>query len=412
MRAKPTLLLLAVPVIAWVLLGFLGDAASSRVAAGFGPRIVTAADGKVLNAKIFIRGRAQDSVVLVTAACVLALAYRKLAVAASRRLRAPACWIVQGWSAFICLNGFVAIAAHTLLFWCLLYTGKENIQNYTQWRIKRGLMTEVEAPSQAVLLGASQTWAQIDPRVLNQRLGGRVWTTDLCFPGSSLYEMALCLDRLPRVQVDYVITYLSEANFYGASDNGRLPYFFGLQDLAAYWTLGPGKPVCDQYFLSGVLGSIFPLYRAWDPLAARLRGWQVEAQADFERENDLAARARRLVQFYGFGPVCDFNKRAFAAFAKRCRERGCRWVVCCGQLNPVAGRALNPAMRPDMLAFLRDQARADSNLLLLEEPQLPRQDESDYRDLTHANPAARARFSECMAKVLDHLTCTNTPTSH
>jgi hypothetical protein len=56
-----------------------------------------------------------------------------------------------------------------------------------------------------------------------------------------------------------------------------------------------------------------------------------------------------------------------------------------------------------MLAFLRAQAAQDSNIVLLEEAQMPLQTEKDYDDLTHVNRAAQVRFSEFLAGFLENL---------
>jgi hypothetical protein len=262
-----------------------------------------------------------------------------------------------------------------------------------------------------VLMGASQTRTQIDAKVLNERMGRKIWTTELHFPGSSVYDMILCLERLPKVHLDYVITYFSEANIYSGNDNMRAMYFFGLRDLSAYCTLGPGKPGFDGHMLCGVLKDIFPLYRVWESLVDRARFWQTQnlpqEQYNASLESDLAERAQHIAQYFSFGPKCSFEKRAFATFAEMCRGRHCRLVVCCGQLNPVLERALDPALRSDMLSFLHEQAAKDPNIILLEGSELPRQVEGDYDDLTHVNEAARARFSRYIAEVLEKLTRAN-----
>jgi len=264
-----------------------------------------------------------------------------------------------------------------------------------------------------VLMGASQTRTQIDTKVLNERLARRVWTTELHFPGSTPYDMTLCLERLPNVPLAYIITYVSETTFYSKFDNERLMYFFGFRDLPAYCALGPDKPKFDRFEVCGLMGDIFPLYRVWDSLAARARGFEAQNQDqvryDLSLGRNLADEAQRQAKNVGFGPECNFHKESFAAFAKMCRERGCRLIICCGQLNPIAERALNPALRPDMMAFLHEQAARDTNIVLLEAAQLPPQVEADYEDLSHVNPAARARFSQYIADVLDRLTPAQSP---
>jgi hypothetical protein len=206
---------------------------------------------------------------------------------------------------------------------------------------------------------------------------------------------------------------VSETTFYGKPDNERLMYFFGFRDLPAFCALGPGKPKFDRFEVCGLMGDIFPLYRVWDSLVARARGFEAsnkaQEQYDASLESNLEDRARREAVGLGLGPESNFHKASFAAFAKMCRKRGCRLIVCCGQLNPVAERALDPALRPDMMAFLHDQAAHDTNIVLLDPSQLPPQVEADYEDLTHVNAAARARFSQYIAEVLDKLTSAKSP---
>ena len=183
MKGRLTLWLVVVPVIVWALFEFSGDSVSSRISARFASRILAGGDGKFTNAQAFVENRLRDGAVLTTAACLLILAGRWLSALVGRRLRTPARWIVQGWIAFVGLNVFTAVAAHTVLFWCLLFSGKDHTNNYTQWRIKQGLMKEVAAPSQAVLIGASQIRTQIDTKVLNQRLGRKGLDHRTAFPG-------------------------------------------------------------------------------------------------------------------------------------------------------------------------------------------------------------------------------------
>jgi hypothetical protein len=346
----------------------------------------------------------KDGALLVTSACLLVLAHRRLAAVANRKLQKPAPWVIQGWSIFICLNIFVAVASHTVLFWSLLYTGKGTSDNYTQWKIKRQLMKECEAPGQAVLLGASQSRTQIDTKVLNESLGAKLWTTELHFPASSPYDMMLCLERVPDVRLDYVIFYASEATFHAGTDNSRFTYFFGFRDLPQYISFGSNQPRADKYFISGLLGDIVPVYRIWDPLLARLKGFESvnrqQAVRDASLTVDLYQRARDVRASFSGGSECEFKKRAFVTLARMCRQRGARFVVCSGKVNPILQRELPTAIRSDMLAFLHGQARADTNIVLLEEEEMPVQAESDYEDLTHVTKAARARFSEYVANKL------------
>lgn len=401
------MLLVALPLLAWTAWGLGGSQAAARLTARYGERLLAHSDGKFTDAEVFTAGRLKEAVELLTMACLLGLGYQGACGLLERRLKRPTLWIAQGWAAFVGLNIFVGAAAHTALFWCALYTGKESVDNYAQWRIKQELMKETKAPEEAVLLGASQTRSQIDAKALNDRLGREIWTTELHFPGSTPFDMILCLEKIPRERVKYVITYSSEANFYLPGDNGRLMYFLGLGDLPLYWRLGAGRPEADRYFASGLLGDIFPLYRAWEPLMMRVRGKvaeeQKQAQYDASLNVNLNERAKRVAEGMSLGPWSEYQKNAFRVFAQMCRKRGARLVICCGQLNPVLERALNPALRADMLNFLCGLAKEDPNVVLLSRDELPAQGESDYEDLTHVNEKAREQFSNCIAGVLEDL---------
>jgi len=398
--------LLLVALVAPLLVGVLGNRIASSLGTRFGAQILAKGDGKFTDPTAFIHGRLREVALLVSVACVLLLVHQMLFRLARRR-PAPARWIIQGWISFVCLNVLVAVAAQTVLFWSLLYSGKNRTHNLTQWRIKQTLIAEVKAPRQAVLLGTSQVRAQIDTKILNDRLGEKLWSTELHYPGSTMFDRALCLKRLPAGRIDYVVSYFSEFDFFGGHLNERLLYFFGFRDLPDCWALGPGRPVLDRWMVGGLLGDVFPIYRIWDPLADRVRFWEIvdvaQVQHDASLETDLTERARRVSKQVDKGATFDFNRRAFQAFAKLCRERGCQLVICCGQLNPLLGDALDPDLRPMMLTFLRQQAAQDPNIILIEEPVLPHHVAADYLDLTHINAAARARCSTAVADVLEGL---------
>jgi len=414
-RAKQAVLII-VPLALWLAVAVLGAKTAAWMDARFGPRILAGANGKFVNVRAFLEHRFMDMALIATAACVLILLYGWISDWISRQVATPGRWVLQGWSAFVCLNLFVGVAAHTALFWSVLYTGKEKIQNYTQWRVKEALMREASTPSQAVLLGTSQTRAQIDSRVLNARLGSKLWTTELHFPGSFPYDLTLCLERLPNVKIDYVITYMSEANLYFDFNTGRLMYFFGLRDLPAYLNLGRQRAPLDGYALSGLLGDVFPVYQVWDSVAARARIWEkvdtAQAQYDTALGNDIKQRAIRAAGTMRLGPASDFHKREFDLFAQGCQQRGARLVICLGQANPMFDRAVDPAVHRDMLAFLREEARKDSNIVLLEPSDLPFQKESDYEDVMHVNAETRQRFSEYIVGVLENLLEGKNPKSH
>jgi hypothetical protein len=401
-------------IAAWVLYALLGSSLTRALDARFGTRVLRMAAGKTADSQMFIQMRLREAVLLLTAAILIALAQLLVASWLHRRTSRRWAWILSALSGFVCLNAFAVVATHTVLFWCFLFTGTGTTHNYTQYRIKSGLMREMEAPRQAVLLGSSQTRAEIDEGVLNDHLGARIWTTELHFPGNQIYDMLLNLEDLPSVKVDYIITYLSEGNFFIFPHTEGMMFFLNFRNLPEFYRLGGGPLHFDRAFGYGLLGNVLPLFRLRDPLLGRILGPSLMnlSQDEWNQSlsTDLATRGRTVAAAYHFGTITDFQKKSFGVFADKCRARHAVLIVCCGQLNPFLGRAIDPSLRPDMLAFLRSQAAQDTNIVFLDESQMPVQTEKDYDDLTHVNTNAQVRFSEFMVGVLEKLMQTNAPT--
>jgi hypothetical protein len=400
---------------ACLLYAVLGSTLAGALDARFGHRVVQLAAGKITDARIFIQMRLREAVLLLTAGALLALAQLLAASWMKRRMRPRLAWILSALSGFVCLNAFALVASHTVLFWCLLFTGTGTTQYITQYQIKSGLMRELQAPRKAVLLGSSQTRAEIDEEILNDRLGTRLWTTELHFPGNQVYDMLLNLEDLPPVEVNYVICYLSEGNFIVGPESPGLMFFLNFRNLPEFYRMGGGLTHPNRSFAYGLLGDALPLFRLRDPLLGRILGSSMMnlSQEEWNQSlvTDLAARARAAAAVYHLGPNTDFQKKAFDVFAAKCRHRHAVLVVCCGQVNPILARVMDPSLRADLLAFLRGRAAQDPNIVLLEPAQLPVQTEKDYVDLNHVNTAAQAQFSEFIAGVLDDLMRTNRPVS-
>jgi len=404
------------PAAAWVLYAALGRTLAGALDSRFGLRVLQMAAGKTTDSRVFIQMRLREAVLLLTAAALIALAQLLADSLIKRRTSSRLAWILSAISGFVCLNVFAVVAAHTVLFWCLLFTGTGTTHNFTQYQIKWGLMREMQAPKQAVLLGSSQTRAEIDEGLLNDRLGTQLWTTELHFPGNQIYDMLLNLEDLPPVKVDYVICYLSEGNFIAGPQMESMKLFLNFRDLPEFFSMGGAltHPVLPLAY--GLLGNTLPLFRLSDSLLGRILGHTMMnlSQEEWNQSllTDLATRAKIAAAGYHPGPNAVFQKNAFGVFAAKCRARHAVLIVCCGQLNPILGRVIDPSLRANMLAFLRHQAAQDTNIVLLEEAQMPVQTEQDYDDLTHVNRAAQVRFSEFMAGILDNLTHTNQPAQH
>jgi ABC-type thiamine transport system ATPase subunit len=62
-----------------------------------------------------------------------------------------------------------------------------------------------------------------------------------------------------------------------------------------------------------------------------------------------------------------------------------------GQLNPLFGQAVDPAIRSEMLRFLQALADENENVTLLEN--MPLQNTEDYEDLTHVTKRTQEKFT-------------------
>ncbi len=385
----------------------LRHAVSGFIAKHFGARLLAMADGKFTDARKFADLRLRDAALLAAAICVLGLAHVVIVGIINRRAAPRWHWIAGSASAFVCFNAWAAVAMRTALFWCALFSGKHSSDNYTQYQIKLTLMQESDAPEQAVLIGNSQTHAEINVMALNERLGKKLWTTELHFPGSHPYECCIQFTKLPAVNLKYAICYVSEIFLYGGIDSPSLMFFQRWKDLPEYYRLGGGQFRWTQNMCYGLLGDTIPLFRLREPIAARLLGFSFinigQTRYDKALEANLEQRAAEAAKGYRAGPETEFEERSLVALADACGMRNCKLVLCMGQPNPLLRRALPPSLRIQMVSFLRDLAKRNSSVILLDESEMPSQLPEDYDDLTHVNEKAQTRFSEYIAGVLDRL---------
>jgi len=103
------------------------------------------------------------------------------------------------------------------------------------------------------------------------------------------------------------------------------------------------------------------------------------------------------------------QKSALASLAMDCAKRQQRLVLIAGQLNPLLGRRLDPALRIDLLSFLRELQRQHPDIVLITNS--PFQEVSDYIDLTHVNDERRRAFTRFVAEQLKATVLTNVAAS-
>jgi len=398
---------LVLTVAAWVGCALLARPLSVGIAHRWGPEIVRKGDGKFSDAAVFLQHRVYEGALLLTLTLGLAVVAVILSPVLARRLPPLWKWIPYSVIGFVGVNLWIKIAAGTCLFWCLFWNGKGTTNNLTQFHIKLLLMDENPAPTKVVLAGSSQVRTQIDQRLLNRQLGTNIFATELHFPGNHSLDFLFLDRKLRGHKADVILCYVSESIFFNGAVSSGFPFFFGFRDLPEFLRLG-GKPQwAPKPFGLGLLGSALPIFWLRDSVEERIFGDQVAGQDPGERMaslgSDLPQRATVWAAAIRADPQSDFCFAAFDTFVAHCRSERRRVILCCGQMNPILARQLDPALRPRMLAFLAQLATKYDNVVLLQEKDLPEQTEADYDDLAHANRAAQVRFTEALARILRDL---------
>ena len=389
-------------VLGWLVFAILGHRLASVIASRAAGVIARMAKGKIADPSTFIYERAFDALWLATILLLLILIFFRLKPRLMRRSRLGS-WVWLSILAFILLNVWVGSAMQRALFWAILYSG-EGSSNYTQFKLKEKLMAEAPPIPRAILLGSSQVRAQIDENLLNRELTDRLWTTELHFPGSAAFDVALVSRHLRHQRVDLLISYVSEGYFFSGSSFSTLPYFASFTDVRWFHEIGADEVYRHRGFYIGILGSISPLFRSREPIGERILGksFTTIKQMEYNQalETNLVKRAEQAAPGPKSDKFSDLQKRAFDSFLREAASRRARVIILVGQFNPLLGERINPALRPEMLAFLHDMARKHQHLTLVEDAPFLRNTVADYKDLTHISEEAQERFTRGLADFL------------
>jgi hypothetical protein len=389
-------------VIGWVIFAFAKDRIAVAIAARFGGLLLRVGQGKFRDADIFVRHRLHEALWLATLAVVFVAAQWALNRLMRGRIK-QAQWAIAGAAGFVWLNVWMGAAMNTALFWGIMGAGA-GVQNLMQFHLKRILAEENSVPNRAVLVGSSQTRAEIDEDLLNELLGTDLWTTELHFPGAHSYDLLLIERQLQRVHPQMVICYLSEGYFYTGSRGETPPNFLGFSDISDGWHRGVQHYLSNEEMLSGLLGASMPLFRCREVLALRLLGAPTvqlkQHEYDTSLESNLETRAAEQAGGFRLTKESEFQKQAFEDFVARCQRANRRIILLVGGHNPILARRIDPAIRADMLNFL-DQLQSRYSLVsLVPETDLVEQTSADYVDLNHVNRDTQLRFTRALAKVL------------
>lgn len=377
---------------------------SAQIARRCGPALVRAGDGKFSDPAIFLQHRFTESAELLTLAIGLVAASVGVGALLARRTIRLWKWTAYSALGFVSANIWLKFATSTCLFWCLFWNGKGATDNLTQFHIKLLLMDENPAPVKVVLAGSSQVRTQIDARLLNDQLGANIFTTELHFPGNHAFDFLFLNRELTSHKADIAVCYLSEQSFFSGAVSEGFPFFFGFRDWPEFIRLGGKARWAPRSLGYGLLAQALPLFWLRDPLAQRVLGEPLVTLQQNARDtglsSDLEHRAAVAAKAYRADAQSKFCFAAFQAYVAQCRSIGRKVVICSGQVNPILSRQLDPTLRKQMLEFLNNVAAKYDNVVLLQDKQLPAQNETDYDDLMHVNAAARIRFTQTLGRVL------------
>ena len=387
--ASATILLL------WVGFLFGGQHAANSVSRAAGSTLLRAGQGKFADVNIFVYARLREALFLLSVAWVLGILCWLICRTLKTLVSQKYAWAFITGVWLVALNVFVVAAMQTALFWALFWHGAST-NNYAQHQFKEVLLAEAPRP-QAVLLGSSQTRAQIDENVLNRELAGRLWTTELHFPGSRAFDLWLMIRRVQPQQNDLVICYLSEGYFYTGADSTSLPYFLKLTDLQEITVLGKSLWWKQRNLYYGLLGDCLPLFRLRDPVAQRFLGASMVGLEQMRHDQGLSTnlhdRAKIVAAGFRDDETTEVQKAAFRAFIAECKRLRVKLVLCAGQLNPLVYGYLTPSCREGYLGFLRQIQEANPHVAVLVPETLGWHTPETYLDLTHITKPEQTRFT-------------------
>ena len=401
MRLRNWAILYSVLLLAWVAYASAGDFLGRLVAARMGGFLVRAGRGKVADPALFSTERIYEFLCLLTLAALLAGLLRSLDRWICRRCSALSRSLILAGAGFVGVNIWFGGAMRTALFWGTLWTGAGD--NLVQFHFKRVLADENHAPAQAVLMGSSQTRAQIDEVLLNRLVGDKAWTTELHFPGSKAVDLWLTWRRLETLRPDFVLLYVSEAMFCG-EESPATQYFLSWRDLMALNELGALAVIPGKSLAYGLLGDASPLFYGREPLSGRVLGRALieirQSTYDAALAPNLEERAVIAAEGYRAASLSEVQTRAFKWLVRDVARSGARLVVFEGQFNPLLGARVHPELRPAMKELLRRLAREYSRFQVIDEADMPRQVADDYEDLTHVSRVAQERFTRFVAALV------------
>jgi hypothetical protein len=200
------------------------------------------------------------------------------------------------------------------------------------------------------------------------------------------------------------VSYISEGIFFSGPAYNSVPYFTAFRDLPWFQEIGATAVYRQRGLYIGLLGNISALFRSREAIGQRLLGNQFTTikQIDYNQalQTNLAIRAEEMATRIRSDRDAQVQKRAFDNFLVEAALQKRRVIILVGQFNPMLSQRLDPALRQDMLKFLREMARKHPHLTLVENAPFLDNSAEDYLDLTHVSEDAQKRFTLALADFL------------
>lgn len=388
----------------WIVLALLGLAlaglaqlAGAELGARFSEAILRAGRGKISDPSAFVSGRLFEAGALMVLGALLGFASLGARRIFSGRRHA---WAALALALFAAANFWLWAAGRTAAFWACFYTGQATA-NFTQFQFKKLLLPEHRAQRQLLLLGSSQTQAQLDENRLNTELSGMAWSTELHFPGSHGLDLLLVLRRLRGSPGEDLVCYLSEYYFYSGLYSTTPPYFFRAQDWPVLSRLGWSRELRAQPFGMGLLGQFLPVFAFREPFSHRLLGTGMasleQKRYDADLETNLIRRAEVSAEAFRLDGNAALQKAAFDEFVREAGRQNRRLILLEGSVNPLLAERLPGNVRRDYRAYLRQLAAEHRHVRLVPAEVLPKQSAESYDDLTHVTRSVQQDFSQWFA---------------
>lgn len=395
-------------VACWLMYLAIGFRLAHILAARFGGTILRGVKGKISPeaVSVFIQYRMKEALLLATLALFFITLHGLFENWRRAQKRFPKTgWAIHGLAGFLFLNAWTGVAATTALYWGILGAGI-GVQNLMQFQLKRILMAENPNHHRAVLMGNSQTRAQIDEDQLNARIGDHLWTTELHWPGSQAFDLLVVERQIRNANPELVLCYVTTGYLYGKTSGESIPPLFSLREVPDFSRRGAFHEVPGNKLYYGILGDLLPLFRSRDVLAQRFLGNEIvnlkQNVYNTSLETNLQDRAKSVDKAYDkTNPSTAFQKKAFEDFVALCEKADRRVILFAGQNNPIFENKLDPALRADFQDFLQQIATRHSNVILVTIAEMPVETPEDYDDLSHVNVDTQKRFSNWLADWLD-----------